>query len=89
MASRMESHGEPERIQITSNTKTLLELTEAVGYTIKSRGTIEVKVMWNYCMAVILEKISKGFLTYAKHVSSYRDFFLIKSEDVFLNERSI
>ena len=84
MASRMESHGEPERIQITSNTKTLLELTEAVGYTIKSRGTIEVKVMWNYCMAVILEKklkmysISKGFLAYAKHVSSYRDFFSYK-----------
>ena len=61
MASRMESHGEPERIQITSNTKTLLELTEAVGYTIKSRGTIEVKVMWNYCMAVILEKIKNVF----------------------------
>ena len=44
LASRMESHGEPGRIQISTNTKTLLELTESEGYTIKSRGTISVKV---------------------------------------------
>ena len=44
LASRMESTGEPGRIQISTNTKTLLELTESEGYTIKSRGTISVKV---------------------------------------------
>ena len=44
LASRMESHGEPGRIQISTNTKTLLELTESEGYTIKSRGTISIKV---------------------------------------------
>jgi len=43
LASRMESHGEPGRIQISTNTKTLLELTESEGYTIKSRGTISIK----------------------------------------------
>jgi hypothetical protein len=45
LASRMESHGEPGRIQISTNTKTLLELTESEGYTIKSRGTISIKVL--------------------------------------------
>ena len=43
LASRMESHGEPGRIQISTNTKTLLELTESEGYTIKSRGPISIK----------------------------------------------
>ena len=44
LASRMESHGEPGRIQISTNTKTLLELTEAEGYRIEPRGSIPVKV---------------------------------------------
>ena len=40
----MEIHGKPGRIQISANTKTILELTEAEGYAIKSRGRISVKV---------------------------------------------
>ena len=44
LASRMESHGEPGRIQISTNTKTLLELTEAEGYRIEPRGSISIKV---------------------------------------------
>ena len=44
LASRMESHGEPGRIQISTNTKTLLELTEAEGYRIDPRGSISIKV---------------------------------------------
>ena len=44
LASRMESHGEPGRIQISPSTKTLLELTQAEGFKIESRGTITVKV---------------------------------------------
>jgi len=43
LASRMEIHGKPGRIQISANTKTILELTEAEGYAIKSRGRISVK----------------------------------------------
>ena len=42
---RMEVHGKPGRIQISANTKTILELTEAEGYAIKSRGRISVKVL--------------------------------------------
>ena len=45
LASRMESHGEPGRIQISANTKTLLELTDAEGYLIKSRGNVTIKVI--------------------------------------------
>ena len=41
----MEIHGKPGRIQISANTKTILELTEAEGYAIKSRGRISVKVL--------------------------------------------
>ena len=41
----MEVHGKPGRIQISANTKTILELTEAEGYAIKSRGRISVKVL--------------------------------------------
>ena len=44
LASRMESHGEPGRIQISTNTKTLLKLTEAEGYRIDPRGSISIKV---------------------------------------------
>jgi len=43
VASRMESHGEPGRIQISASTKTLLELTQAEGFKIENRGTINVK----------------------------------------------
>ena len=40
----MEIHGKPGRIQISANTKMVLELTEAEGYAITSRGRISVKV---------------------------------------------
>ena len=46
LASRMEIHGKPGRIQISANTKMVLELTEAEGYAITSRGRISVKVHW-------------------------------------------
>ena len=51
LASRMESHGEPGRIQISPNTKTLLELTQAEGFQIEPRGSISVKV--NYLVKSI------------------------------------
>ena len=38
-ASRMESHGEPDRIQISAATATLL----ADGFSLERRGTVEVK----------------------------------------------
>ena len=44
-ASRMETSGEPERIQISSTTKALLDLTEADRYNISSRGNVSIKVM--------------------------------------------
>ena len=62
LASRMESHGEPGRIQISGNTKTLLELTDAEGYLIKSRGNIKVKVIENSAMATY----KKSLMLYKK-----------------------
>ena len=44
LASRMETNGEPRRIQISSTTKTLLDLTEASSYVTKARGPIHIKV---------------------------------------------
>ena len=54
LASRMESHGEPGRIQISTNTKTLLELTEAEGYRIEPRGSISIKVYIFFSIEVFL-----------------------------------
>ena len=39
----METNGEPRRIQISSTTKTLLDLTEAGTFVTKSRGPIHIK----------------------------------------------
>ena len=44
LASRMETNGEPRRIQISATTKTLLDLTEASSYVTKARGPIHIKV---------------------------------------------
>ena len=63
LASRMEIHGKPGRIQISANTKMVLELTEAEGYAITSRGRISVKVNWlkksnlDYCTFFVYKKI--------------------------------
>ena len=43
LASQLESEGDMGRIQISYNTKTLLELTEFGGYTIMQRGNINIK----------------------------------------------
>ena len=43
LASQLESEGDMGRIQISYNTKTLLELTEFGGYTIQQRGNINIK----------------------------------------------
>ena len=52
----MEINGKPGRIQISANTKTILELTEAEGYAIKSRGRISVKVLsiWRFLCLFLL-----------------------------------
>ena len=57
LASRMESHGEPGRIQISTNTKTLLELTEAEGYTIDRRGEIPIKVSSNLFTTLLSKRL--------------------------------
>ena len=44
LASRMESYGEPGKIHITATTKTLLDLTEAGKYHVKSKGKTYIKV---------------------------------------------
>ena len=43
LASQLESEGDLGRIQISYNTKTLLELTEFGGYNVMQRGTINIK----------------------------------------------
>lgn len=43
LASRMETYGQPGRIQLSSTTATLLQLTQADGFVTKSRGSIEIK----------------------------------------------
>ena len=43
LASRMETFGDPNKIQISSTTKTLLDLTEATNFATKARGPIEIK----------------------------------------------
>ena len=43
LASQLENEGDMGRIQISYNTKTLLELTEFGGYTIMQRGNIDIK----------------------------------------------
>ena len=40
---RMETNGEPRKIQISSTTKTLLDLTEAGTFVTKARGPIHIK----------------------------------------------
>ena len=40
----MESYGEPGKIHITATTKTLLDLTEAGKYHVKSKGKTYIKV---------------------------------------------
>ena len=62
----MESHGEPGRIQISPSTKTLLELTQAEGFKIESRGTITVKVSILYflnCQMALFGLVSKAVLS--------------------------
>ena len=44
LASRMECYGEPGRIHITATTKTILDLTEAGKYNVKSKGKVYIKV---------------------------------------------
>ena len=39
----METNGEPRKIQISSTTKTLLDLTEAGSFVTKARGPIHIK----------------------------------------------
>ena len=43
MYFRMETNGEPRKIQISSTTKTLLDLTEAGTFVTKARGPIHIK----------------------------------------------
>ena len=57
LASQMESHGEPGRIQISGNTKTLLELTDSEGYIIKARESITIKVNIRGSPCKILSKL--------------------------------
>ena len=44
LASRMETYGEPGKIQLSPTSKTLLDLTEAGKYNIQQRGKIHIKV---------------------------------------------
>ena len=39
----METNGEPRKIQISSTTKTLLDLTDAGSFVTKARGPIHIK----------------------------------------------
>ena len=41
---RMETHGEPGKIQLSSATKAILDLTESGKYNIYPRGQIDIKV---------------------------------------------
>ena len=45
LASRMETYGEPGKIQLSPTSKTLLDLTEAGKYNIQQRGKIHIKVL--------------------------------------------
>ena len=45
IASRMETTGDPERIQISADTKFILDLTEAGSYITKPRGSVSIKVV--------------------------------------------
>ena len=49
LASRMECYGEPGRIHITATTKTILDLTEAGKYNVKSKGKVYIKVRKQLC----------------------------------------
>ena len=42
---RMETHGEPGKIQLSSATKAILDLTESGKYNIYPRGQIDIKVL--------------------------------------------
>ena len=64
LASRMEICGKPGRIQISANTKSILELTEAEGYAIKSRGRIYVKVHINFIIHVLRNQDFRKLLLY-------------------------
>ena len=44
LASRMETYGEPGKIHMTATTKTILDLTEAGKYRVKSNGKVYIKV---------------------------------------------
>ena len=43
LASRMETNGAPAKIQISSTTKTLLDLTEASSFATRARGPVDIK----------------------------------------------
>lgn len=43
LASRMETFGDPGKIQISSTSKAVLELTSADGFVLKPRGLIDIK----------------------------------------------
>ncbi len=45
LASRMETHGLPGRIQISATTKAILDLTSANNFVMKSRGLVDIKVI--------------------------------------------
>ena len=46
LASRMECYGEPGKIHMTATTKTILDLTEAGKYKVKSKGKVYIKVCY-------------------------------------------
>ena len=64
----MEIHGKPGRIQISANTKTILELTEAEGYAIKSRGRISIKVL--ICRFLVVYLSNRGGLFSILHFNT-------------------
>ena len=46
LASRMECYGEPAKIHMTATTKSILDLTEAGKYKVKSKGKVYIKVCY-------------------------------------------
>ena len=43
LASRMETNGAPNKIQMSNTTKILLDLTEACNFATKARGNVDIK----------------------------------------------
>ena len=53
----METHGEPGKIQLSSATKAILDLTESGKYNIYPRGQIDIKV-WIVILKTKILKIA-------------------------------